>query len=499
MFAYAYTKAEPFIDDQINNFLESKNLNAQFDEPEVSLLSGNLTIRNIQITSDSVKEMQGQIGEINIRGVSVWKYLFNDSIAIDEVIITSPSFTIAHTYSLPKADSSKTDKNVSLGIDSISITNGSFTYIMESGGITMYNVSLGGDQLNNTSDTKLNLQSFSMSMDSAFYIFPDSLYQLILRDWNYTPSKETLMFSAAIETMQAQENVSSSTGEEKDWIAIEPFSVELTGLNATNAVETNRLMARHMHIQNPVVEVYRDKRLPDPNIANKEMPYQTLQKMPLDICIDSLTITEASISYIERLANTDQPGQIDFKNLNLSLENITNMEEVMDSTSRLAKMTAQTNIMGVGHLDVYWTFPLDSTAGPHAIYGKMGPMDLTAYNPMMVYAAYGKIISGQQNSLEFDFTYGSATSNGTMKFAYEDLKIEMLGDNPEEGGGLGDDIKTFFANTIIQNHNHASDDSFRNGEISFERNPKKSLFNYWWKSLLTGFKSSIGLTSQQKE
>jgi hypothetical protein len=499
LLAFAYTKAEPYIEDKIQNFLQSQKINATFDRPELDILAGSLTIRNIKIKADSVKEMQGEIEAINVHGVSLWKYLFNDSIAVDNVSISSPSFTVAHSYTLPAGDTSKSNKPVSIGIDSISLTNGSFTYKTESGGIQIYNVSLGADQLRKIPNNPLNLQNFSMSMDSSVYVFPDSLYQLTLTDWKYTPSIETVSFTSGIHTLHTKEKVSSISGEEKDWIAIDPFSVEFTGLDVTDAVKTRRLVASHIHLMKPVVEVYRDKRAPDPNKADKKMPYQTLQELPVEIFIDSLSISEASITYIEKVSNTEQPGHIDFKNLNLSLKNITNMESVMDSTTRLATMTAQSDIMGVGHLNAYWTFPLDSAAGPHSIYGTMGPMDLTAYNPMMIYAAYGKINSGHQKSLEFNFTYDPIGSNGTMKFVYDELKIELLGDNPEEGGGFGDDIKTFFANTIIQNQNLLSEKSFRTGEINYERNPKKSLFNYWWKSLLVGFKSSIGLSSKKQD
>lgn len=116
---------------------------------------------------------------------------------------------------------------------------------------------------------------------------------------------------------------------------------------------------------------------------------------------------------------------------------------------------------------------------------------------MLIPAAFTQIESGWLQNLDFEFTYGNDQSEGIMNFEYENLKIHTLKKKNVEKNPL-QAVKTFIANTfVIKTDNLQSDKNFRQGEIQFERNKKKSIFNYWWKSLLSGFKSSTGIKEER--
>jgi hypothetical protein len=54
------------------------------------------------------------------------------------------------------------------------------------------------------------------------------------------------------------------------------------------------------------------------------------------------------------------------------------------------------------------------------------------------------------------------------------------------------DFKTFLINTIIKNDKDKDVPiGKRTGKIEFERDRKRQIFNYWWKSLLSGIKASV--------
>jgi hypothetical protein len=477
--------------------MESKELSAQFEGPDLDLFAGTISMSNIKINSESSEKFEAEMAEFSVEGISLWHYLFNDSIAIDLIYIDSLEIMMSQSFSLPSDTTQKKKNPKAIGIDSIAVHHSNLTYLLKNGGLTVSNMSVESNGIFIAPQADPKISGIKVNLDSAYFILPDSLYQLTVKSLDYSLEKEKLTFTTSMETLNSKSGVAEKSGKEKDWMKIAPFNTEVTGLDIKQAILSKRLMARNITITGPEVEIYRDKRYADPS-KEKQLPYQTFQALPLDVSIDSLQIQNGDVSYTERVENTTQPGTIHFKNMQVSLGNITNMEQVMDSTGRLAKMQAQADIMGASQLNVYWTFPLDSAAGPHTVYGRMGSMDLTKYNPMMMYTAYAQIKSGNQESLEFNFSYDSYNSSGTMSFAYTDLKIETYGDYPSEGGGLGSEIKSFLANTIIQNKNLPSNNSFRKGDIDYERNSQKSLFNYWWKSLLTGFKSSVGLSSQKK-
>jgi hypothetical protein len=69
---------------------------------------------------------------------------------------------------------------------------------------------------------------------------------------------------------------------------------------------------------------------------------------------------------------------------------------------------------------------------------------------------------------------------------YENLGIAFL--NEEDGSKRK--LKSLIANSFaIKEENLKGTKSYKSGTISFERDKKKSVFNYWWKSVFSGIKS----------
>ena len=78
-----------------------------------------------------------------------------------------------------------------------------------------------------------------------------------------------------------------------------------------------------------------------------------------------------------------------------------------------------------------------------------------------------------------------------MKFLYHDLNVAFVNRKTDETAGLTEWVKSFFANLVMINENPKPGADVREGVIDFERDPEKSTFNYWYKSILSGIKSSL--------
>jgi hypothetical protein len=97
--------------------------------------------------------------------------------------------------------------------------------------------------------------------------------------------------------------------------------------------------------------------------------------------------------------------------------------------------------------------------------------------------------SGNLNNLYFKFTYTDKVSNGRVTINYEDLKIDGL---KKEKNPVINDLKTLLINTVLKNDKDKSVPmEKRTGTIEFERDRQRQIFNYWWKSLFSGIKSSV--------
>jgi hypothetical protein len=97
-------------------------------------------------------------------------------------------------------------------------------------------------------------------------------------------------------------------------------------------------------------------------------------------------------------------------------------------------------------------------------------------------------------------------SSGEVQLNYHDLKLISYRDdakieelqkkkkNKDYDELRKDNLKSFLINVVIRkNMDEKLPEDKRTGEINFERNSSRSIFNYWWKSLYDGIKSAYNL------
>ncbi|MDZ7691302.1 MAG: hypothetical protein U5K69_09260 [Balneolaceae bacterium] len=116
---------------------------------------------------------------------------------------------------------------------------------------------------------------------------------------------------------------------------------------------------------------------------------------------------------------------------------------------------------------------------------------MQALNPAVEPMGFVRLSSGTINAMEFDMELDQAKASGKILLNYSDLKVELL-EREQVKENEEKQLLSFLANTVKIKRNN-SEKPLREGEITFERDPHKSIFNYWWKSLLSGLKGSIGM------
>ncbi len=237
------------------------------------------------------------------------------------------------------------------------------------------------------------------------------------------------------------------------------------------------------------LDLYRDKRYPFLEKKEKPLPSHMLQRLPFELVIDTLRITKSSVRYEEHPEEGDSAGHVLFDDLYATVEKIHNIPAL----KRQIRMSARARFMGTGDLDAHFTFPYD-TMQPYRAWGSLTSMPLNDVNPMLVPAAKARIETGRMKNLSFEFTYNPKKSDGKVELNYEDLKIQMLRKNGKNEKKVSK-IKTLLLNTFVikkdMDEDVERDD--RTGIIGFERDPRRSVFNYWWKSLLSGLKEAYNL------
>ena len=248
--------------------------------------------------------------------------------------------------------------------------------------------------------------------------------------------------------------------------------------------------ASHIRIESARLKAFRDKRLPFKREKEIPMPIELFKDIPFTIAIDTLHLINTSIAYEEFPEHGEASGTIRFEDLDASFYHCYNDSAQADHHIDL---DVRSRLMGSGLLEARFDLPLDPSSRTYRAEGALSDFDLTTLNPALENLAMVKIESGIMNRLEFAFGYNATASNGSLEIRYEDLKIISL--KEKESRTVIDKFKTFLLNTFLirKNKDEKLAKDKRIGKIDFQRDPNRSIFNYWWNSVFSGIKSSYRL------
>lgn len=351
----------------------------------------------------------------------------------------------------------------------------------------------------------------SLQADSTNIGLPDNLYTIRVKQTKLNLSLGIF----DLDTLKIIPHLTKlafgrKSGYETDRIeGVIPY-INLYGLSLYKE-DSIALQAKKMTTQ-IFLKVFRDKRLPFKSIV-KPLPIALISNLPFGLNIDSLILNKSYIEYEEFAVDADSAGRVFFTNTYATLNNINNNNLPRHDA---IQMIAQASLMGQGDLSVKAVLPWDGK--DTKVTGSLRNMDMKKLNLMLEPQAKIRAESGHLDNLAFNFSYDNEKSDGELELNYKDLKLvtfmsaekagrkndrirKRKGQSEEETGGDKKQIssvKTLVLNAIVRKNMDGSLPEEKNhGTIHFERDKTKSIFNYWFKSLLSGVKSAYKIDKIQ--
>ncbi len=206
-----------------------------------------------------------------------------------------------------------------------------------------------------------------------------------------------------------------------------------------------------------------------------------LRQLPIDLMVDTIAITQATILYEEKV-NTDRTaGNLMFEQLDLTLSTVGNMQPVDSLTSiRTHGKFKQ------GTIDTHWTFAVHD---PTDTFRFTGSLKNLATNKINTFTQPNLNIGfeGIINKLYFDINGDNDRSETKMRMAYEDFEIEVM---QKKNRGVNKFLSDV-ANLFVAKNSASSDDKYREGEGKSTRNKSKSFFHFLWISILWGLVDTV--------
>ncbi|MFC2145856.1 hypothetical protein ACFLRT_00680 [Acidobacteriota bacterium] len=333
------------------------------------------------------------------------------------------------------------------------------------------------------------------NLKEPIFFTVDGFYALKAKTLNLSKSRHSSFISLdAPELIPGHKKYqfARKKGYQSDRFELKIDNITSRDIDFNDFFKNQRFYSRWLTIKNPQIEIFRDKNIPKkPNRPPRKFPQQLLRELEFKVKIDHIRISNGHIDFIEHARDQRRAGKVFANEIQANIENVTNYPELMEEKPSMG-LTASAKIMGKGNLKASFTIPINDKKNTFNFSGSLGRMDMRVFNSILVPNSQIKIRSGTIYRADVSARCDNRRAKGKMKLFYRNLKISLL--KVKEGGKYKKKgLKSLMANIFIRQNNPKPGKPIKVGEILFIRDQPISIFAYIWKSILSGFKSSVGL------
>ena len=142
-------------------------------------------------------------------------------------------------------------------------------------------------------------------------------------------------------------------------------------------------------------------------------------------------------------------------------------------------------------LHAKFLFPVSATDDHWELTGRLGAIDMSAFNRALEPLVNVRITSGVLQSLDFHITGTLARSRSNVTMKYNDLQVAFLDRHDHTRTRK---FLTFLADDLLirpDNPGHNNRGRLRTGEGDHAHDPERSMWNYIWRSLLPAILKTV--------
>lgn len=285
-------------------------------------------------------------------------------------------------------------------------------------------------------------------------------------------------------------------GFQSDYFSGRIDSIQISQPNIRRWFDKEELTGKYAGIFGLNLEIYRDKTQTFEESRRPKMLQDLIKSVKTPIAVDSLVLIRSKVTYIEKAATGDREGKIHFTNIHASLSPFTNMKNPGGRFPDL-KLAGRVVIQDSTQLKVAMNYQMNDPLNSFKVSGNASPFNMRILNPVLEPLALISIRSGKVNHFSFDFAADQNSSVGELFFGYDNLKIGVL--EMKDGNAKESHFASFLANSLLLRSKNPRGKELLPDEISFKRDQKRSVLNYWWKSVFSGVKNTLGIKDKPEE
>ncbi|MEC3880690.1 hypothetical protein [Parapedobacter sp. 10938] len=527
---------KPILDAQLKEAIISSTDSLYliaYDRLDFNLITGNASIKNLQLTADTNRYAQMErrqqapdniyhirVANLRIKQFYPRRILTERKLHIDDIIIDTPSIHVVNKYHVyndtvtTKRDERSLYQRISDILREVSVSrmtlNGiQFKFSKKTDSTRSetilhdLNVQVSDiliDSLSQFDTTRFyHTRAIDIDMPGLRYETPDSFYYVSFdRLQIATLYKQVTLSGLKYAPRMSKAEYFKRKQQASDMVILDFPTIRLENIDLQRFVHNQKLYAGSLHIDSGAVAIANDLRYPKkPSNKIGKSPHQLLLQLKQPIKMDSVLMNNVDISYAEVSRKYKKEGEITFERTSGLFRNVTN-----DSVALLEDQTMVANVtsymMGMGKLDVEFTFDMLDKRGAHTYKGTLGQMDGRPLNRILTPLLNAEVASANIKGIRFDVTADDRRARGTLHFDYNNMRLNLLA-NEQDGEKSSKKVISFLANSfIINDSNPDANGKYHTGRISYVRPPTFSFFKTVWQSLLQGIKECAGISPERE-
>jgi hypothetical protein len=317
--------------------------------------------------------------------------------------------------------------------------------------------------------------------DSLFHITVGSYSssyrdgQIRFRDVSFTPN-------ISREAMQARykyQNVQVSGKFE---------TLEFRGINYDSIIYYHTLLIDSVLVDKPELTVFKDKTKTIDSMRIPTYLGQQIAAVKLPLTIRNVLLSNVRLVNVERKPDSAY-AQVSLERGYVSVRNITNR-----SKAAPLSLVADAHLSGKVHFNLRLDFSYKKPEFDFA--GGIRKFDMPELNAVLKAYTPATISAGIADEMTFAGKAGWTSADGTMKFLYHDLEVELA---LKDQARWKSSLIAFAANTIVHTSNPGSANlPPREVKLHAERDMNKGFVNVIMKSLLNGVKETLIMSKENR-
>jgi hypothetical protein len=491
---------------------------------KVNVWRGKASVKDVRISVDSTRynELQktGKLPGLtfgislasgSVNGLKLFPLLFSRKIVLNSINAEDADIGLFRHYAAPQQDTVKKE-NIPLWkvirpyirgiyIDHISLNKIKLDYRHSDGEKAMLFAydncsarlihiqidSVGG----NDPARVLFTEDIAVTFSNIRFHAADSLYQLKLGELGYSSmSKTATVKNFALMPAVPPAEFTRRNGQQIDIYQVEVPFLKATHLELTRLFAGNEIFADTVTVQQPSLKIFRDRTAPADTVTKYgKYPHEALANAPFTLRIPVLELSDARVNYIEKQAASHKEGNLFFEGISGTITNITNDKADIETNNHCV-IDLQGLFIGQGAMTARFDFDLASEDGKYRAEAELTDLSAAAINQISVPFANMKMASGNVHYAHFTMEADNDGATGKLIMRYNDLGIELLKVNKEDGKTKQQRFLSFIANAVaVRKNNPAADGKETFAEYVFvPRTRVQPFFNLIWQTLFGGMK-----------